>query len=266
MIIYSLSGPSGTGKSTSALQFAHEHNIQAIIDDGLFIVNGEKVAGTSAKFEKNVLKAVRRAIFDDDVHKGEILKAIQSYEVKSILIIGTSDKMTKKIAARLELDEISHYYYVQDIRTEKEIRIAKYVREVLGKHVMPVPYRQVEQNFFKRLILRGKEIFSSTQVKLGETTIVQPDFHQNSVYIARSVYLDVLEHVLEQQEQITKFEVLNLHIEGIPQMNINIYLKSPVHYYIPTYLFEVQKEIADVFFHHFGIEPEKINLQLRGIK
>ena len=115
MIIYSLSGPSGTGKSTSALQFAHEQNIQAIIDDGLFIVNGEKVAGTSAKFEKNTLKAVRRAIFDDDVHKEEILKAIQAYEVKSILIIGTSDKMTKKIAARLELGEINHFYYVQDI-------------------------------------------------------------------------------------------------------------------------------------------------------
>lgn len=266
MIIYSLSGPSGTGKSTSALQFAHEQNIQAIIDDGLFIVNGEKVAGTSAKFEKNTLKAVRRAIFDDDVHKEEILKAIQDYEVKSILIIGTSDKMTKKIAARLELGEINHFYYVQDIRTEKEIRIAKYVREVQGKHVMPVPYRQVEQNFFKRLVQRGKEIFSSTQVKLGETTIVQPDFHQNSVYIARSVYLDVLEHVLEQQSQIIKFEVLSLQIEGIPQMNINIYLKSPVQYHVPTYLYEVQKDIADVFSHQFGIEPEKINLQLRGIK
>ncbi|WP_336046622.1 ATP-binding protein [Solibacillus ferritrahens] len=266
MIIYSLSGPSGTGKSTSALQFAHEQNIQAIIDDGLFIVNGEKVAGTSAKFEKNTLKAVRRAIFDDDVHKEEILKAIQSYEVKSILIIGTSDKMTKKIAARLEIGEINHFYYVQDIRTEKEIRIAKYIREVQGKHVMPVPYKQVEQNFFKRLVQRGKEIFSSTQVKLGETTIVQPDFHQNSVYIARSVYLDVLEHVLEQQNQITKFEVPNLQIEGIPQMNINIYLRLPVHYHVPTYLYEVQKDIADVFSHQFGIEPEKINLQLRGIK
>ncbi|MBD8032789.1 ATP-binding protein [Solibacillus merdavium] len=266
MIIYSLSGPSGTGKSTSALQFAHEQNIQAIIDDGLFIVNGEKVAGTSAKFEKNTLKAVRRAIFDDDVHKEEILKAIQSYEVKSILIIGTSDKMTKKIAARLEIGEINHFYYVQDIRTEKEIRIAKYIREVQGKHVMPVPYKQVEQNFFKRLVQRGKEIFSSTQVKLGETTIVQPDFHQNSVYIARSVYLDVLEHVLEQQNQITKFEVPNLQIEGVPQMNINIYLRLPVHYHVPTYLYEVQKDIADVFSHQFGIEPEKINLQLRGIK
>ena len=31
MEIYSLSGPSGTGKSTSALEFAHQRNIEGII-------------------------------------------------------------------------------------------------------------------------------------------------------------------------------------------------------------------------------------------
>lgn len=52
MKVCSLSGPSGTGKSTSALVFAHKIGVQAIIDDGLLIVNGVKVAGISAKFEK----------------------------------------------------------------------------------------------------------------------------------------------------------------------------------------------------------------------
>ncbi|MGN7479245.1 hypothetical protein ACTHOQ_15485 [Solibacillus silvestris] len=266
MKIYSLSGPSGTGKSTSALQFAHDYEIQAIIDDGLLIINGEKAAGTSAKFEKNTLKAVRCAIFEDEVHKEEVLQAIKSHEVESILIIGTSDKMTKRIATRLQFGEIHHFYYVQNIRSEKEIRMAKYVREVQGKHVMPVPYRQVEQNFFKRLIQRGKEIFSTNQVKLGETTIVQPDFHQNSVYIARPVYLSVLDHVLQQHEMLAKFEVANLQIEGIPQMRLNLYLKSPVHYDVAHNLHKLQKNISEVFLHHFGIEPEKIDIQLKGIK
>lgn len=52
MIVHALSGASGTGKSTSAIQFAYENQIEAIIDDGLLIINGEKIAGTSAKFEK----------------------------------------------------------------------------------------------------------------------------------------------------------------------------------------------------------------------
>ncbi|MER2028314.1 MAG: hypothetical protein ABS903_04015 [Solibacillus sp.] len=266
MKIYSLSGSSGTGKSTSALQFAHDNGIEAIIDDGILIINGEKAAGTSAKFEKNTLKAVRRAILDDDIHKAEISEAISSHEVKSILLIGTSDKMTKRIAARLQLGEIDEFHYVHNIRTEKEIRIAKYVREIQGKHVMPVPYRQVEQNFFKRLIQRGKEIFSSSQVKLGETTIVQPDFHQNSVYISRNVFTDVLDHVLEKQDNLAKFEIANIQTDGVPQMTIGLYLKSPVAYVVPNFLYNLQKEIADDFSLHFGIEPETIHIQIKGIK
>ena len=62
MKVYSLSGPSGTGKSTSALAFAHKLGVEAIVDDGLLIVNGVRVAGLSAKFEKNTITAVRRAI------------------------------------------------------------------------------------------------------------------------------------------------------------------------------------------------------------
>ena len=68
MKIYSLSGPSGTGKSTIALHLLINH-IPAIIDDGLLIIEGGKVAGISAKFEKNSITAVRRAIFSDEQHK-----------------------------------------------------------------------------------------------------------------------------------------------------------------------------------------------------
>lgn len=70
MKVYSLSGPSGTGKSTSALAFAHKLGVVAIIDDGLLIINGVKVAGVSAKFEKNTITAVRRAIFTEQEHRG----------------------------------------------------------------------------------------------------------------------------------------------------------------------------------------------------
>lgn len=103
MKVYSLSGPSGTGKSTSALAFAHQLGVEAIIDDGLLIVNGVRVAGVSAKFEKNTITAVRRAIFTDEVHREAVQKALANYQVQSILLIGTSNKMTNSIAKRLAL-------------------------------------------------------------------------------------------------------------------------------------------------------------------
>ncbi len=87
--------------------------------------------------------------------------------------------MTKSIAKRLELGPISTYYYVDDVRSQKEIQKARFIRETQGKHVMPIPYRQVEQNFFKRLVQKGKEIFSPKREKIGETTIVRLIFNSN---------------------------------------------------------------------------------------
>ena len=53
MEIYALVGPSGTGKSHHATELADELQISYIIDDGLLIHNGKKLAGVSAKSEPN---------------------------------------------------------------------------------------------------------------------------------------------------------------------------------------------------------------------
>lgn len=74
-------------------------------------------------------------------------KALASYQVQSILIIGTSNKMTNSIAKQLALGPIEQYYDVGDVRSSKDIQKARFIRQTQGKHVMPIPYRQVEQNF-----------------------------------------------------------------------------------------------------------------------
>ena len=49
-------------------------------------------------------------------------------------------------------------------------------------------------------------------------------------------------------------------------MTIGVYLKSPVSYEVPSYIYELQKEIAEEFSLHFGIEPETIHVQIKGMK
>ena len=93
----------GLAKAQVRLTFAHQKKIPAIIDDGLLILNGQKIAGTSAKFEKNSITAVKRATFFDELHKKEVQEALKIYVINKILIIGTSDKMTRLIANRLEI-------------------------------------------------------------------------------------------------------------------------------------------------------------------
>ena len=265
MEVYSLSGPSGTGKSTSALEFAHKHEIDGIIDDGLLIVNGQKIAGTSAKFEKNTLTAVRRAIFQDEEHCNAVINALKEANIKSLLIIGTSDKMTKQIAARLQVAPIQHFHYVTDIRTPKEIQLAKFIRETQGKHVMPIPHVQVEQNFFKRFIQKGREIFFNKK-KIGETTIVRPDFHQETIEISKTVYMQVLTHELNNSELITRYDVVSLAVDALPTMTIALYLKAPVTYDVREEVRGIQQQIVQAFVQHFGVEPEYINIIVKGIK
>ena len=80
MEVFGFIGASGTGKSHHALVVAYDHDIQAIIDDGLLIDHNRIVAGRSAKEETNRLKAVRRAIFNkpEDVAR---LKEGSTYNV-----------------------------------------------------------------------------------------------------------------------------------------------------------------------------------------
>lgn len=55
--------------------------------------------------------------------------------------------MADKIAARLELPEISERIYIEDITTDDERKIAQKQRLVEGKHVIPVPTLQLKRDF-----------------------------------------------------------------------------------------------------------------------
>lgn len=265
MKVLSLSGPSGTGKSTSALEFAYKNGIEAIIDDGLLIRNGEKLAGTSAKFEKNALTAVRRAVFEDDAHRNEVKQAIRDHHIQAILLIGTSDKMTKRIAEALELGPIQQFHYIEEIRTKQEIELARFVRQTQGKHVMPIPVRQVEQNFFKRLIQRGREIFFNA-TKIGEITIVRPDYHSEVVDIHKNAYLQLVMFEAKKDAIVAKVEAVKIEQDVMPLIKLTIILKAPVNYHIPTELKRLQQSINNSFQFHFGIAPDRIHVFVKGIR
>lgn len=266
MEVFSLSGASGTGKSTSALAFAHKHRIPALIDDGLLIFNGQRIAGTSAKFEKNALTAVKRATFFDEDHLKEVQMAISNYYIDRILIIGTSDKMTRLIAERLNLGNIKHYYYVEDIRTSSEIKLAQFIRKTEGKHIIPIPYKQVDQNFFKKLIQRGVDIFSSKKERIGENTIVHPDFHRGSIKIHKKVFQNMIEIICSQYPLIEECRSVEFHLQGLPILRASIAIKYPFGGNIIEMIEEIQKDIRYHFQQNLNIELYSVNLTIHIAK
>ena len=133
--VYALVGRSGTGKSFRAPALAAKYRIPLIIDDGLLIRGDKIVAGRSAKQENNFLTAVKCAVFQNSDHREEVIRALDREDFHKILIIGTSENMTSKIAAVLNLPEPKKIIHIEDIATKEEIETAMKIRFVEGKHV-----------------------------------------------------------------------------------------------------------------------------------
>ena len=147
MKVYALVGKSGTGKSYQAVNLCKELNIEAIIDDGLFIEGNDVVAGISAKRQATMIGAIKTALFTTDEHKETVVAKIKEVNPKSILVLGTSDEMVNRIVARLELPEIQKRIRIEQITTEKEREEARHQRHDFGKHVIPVPTFQLKRDF-----------------------------------------------------------------------------------------------------------------------
>ncbi|ABR47039.1 conserved hypothetical protein [Alkaliphilus metalliredigens QYMF] len=179
MEVIVLVGSSGTGKSYRAIHLAKEKKINYIIDDGLLISGNKVLGGFSAKRERSRLAAIKRALFLDEKHRDEIIKIIKKEQPKSILILGTSDKMVEAIVKTLSFGTIKERVYIHDISTEEEIKIAIKHRKYEGKHVIPAPTFEIKKHF-SGYFLNPLKVFRNfgkeEQQELEEKSVVRPTF------------------------------------------------------------------------------------------
>ncbi|PKM86264.1 MAG: hypothetical protein CVU87_12650 [Firmicutes bacterium HGW-Firmicutes-12] len=179
MEVYALVGSSGTGKSHRAIIVAYEHDINTVIDDGLLIKEGCKLAGRSAKREATALKAVKRAIFLDQEHATEVIKCLAKEKPDRILVLGTSLRMVQRITDTLALPRPIKVINIEDVATDKEIKLAQNLRETHGMHVIPVPTIEIKKDFPGYLVdplkyfLRKK---NESRRTIGEKSIIRPKF------------------------------------------------------------------------------------------
>ncbi|MCM3760099.1 isopentenyl transferase family protein [Alkalihalobacillus oceani] len=265
MELYALYGKSGTGKSTSALSFAYSHGITTIIDDGLLIHNGRKAAGTSAKYEKTYITAVKRAIFFYDDHARDVQEALRTLAINKLLIIGTSIKMVNRIADRLGLGTIDHYFSVEDVRSSKEIKMALYTRQMQEKHVIPLPYKEVEQNIFKRIMQRGKKIFFQQRKLIGETTIIQPNFQDGMIHIDDQVFKQIISKSCESLDVVKKCSQVEIHIEHLPCIKVHLILHYSAVTPLSSTIAAVQQTVFNDFLYYFQIEPAAIDVHIKQL-
>ena len=186
MKVYALVGKSGTGKSYQAVNICREKNIKSIIDDGLFIVGNEILAGVSAKRQTTKVGAVKIALFTDEDHRDSVMSKINEASPDNILILGTSEGMVNRIASRLNLPKIENIIYIESITSENERETARKQRHELGKHVIPVPTFQIKREFSGYFvdplrIFKGRG--KSGKGGFAEKSVVRPTYSYMGDYI-----------------------------------------------------------------------------------
>lgn len=194
MNTYALVGPAGTGKSHHAMEVADQMGIDYIIDDGLLIYQGKRLAGSSAKAESTMVAAVKRAIFFDPDHAKSVREALEKEKPKDVLILGTSEHMIDRIVAALHLPALKSLLFISDVISDDEMATARAMR-AQGRHVIPLPAIEVRKDlpniwidpivgFFKR---KGKD---------HKKTIIRPVFSNlGRVVISEQVVVQLVDHV-----------------------------------------------------------------------
>ena len=229
--VYAFVGPSGTGKSYRAQMVAGAYSIKFIIDDGLLVKENAIVAGQSAKKAPTKIETIKKALFNDANQKAEMQEAIIKLNPKSILILGTSDKMVKTIAENLGLPPIKKTIYITDVATEEEIENARRIRTTEGKHVIPVPTFELKKDF-SGYLLDPLQIFKSQGLNgnpyIAEKSIIRPTFNYiGNFTISDNVFKQIIEVQAKDIKSISK--IIRIRVNKSEE-GPNVYIEVEIVY------------------------------------
>jgi uncharacterized alkaline shock family protein YloU/adenylate kinase family enzyme len=266
MQIFALYGSAGTGKSTSALELAHRLNIDAIIDDGILIYQGRKLAGTSAKYEKTRIQAVKRAIFHYADHAEEVRRALRERNVQRLLILGTSKRMIQRIVEALQLPDRLEYIPIETIKPPREIEAARYIRQTQGKHVIPIPRVEVEKDFLQRLIASAQQIFSPKKEVIGETTVVHPPFTGGRIQIHPQVLRKIVHLTCSRFSAVSHVHKTVYTFDDLPRLQVSLSLRVPFGTKIPPLARNIQRALHEETSYCLNIAPASIDVQIVSLQ
>lgn len=266
MEVFALVGPSGTGKSHNAMLVASEKGIDTIIDDGLLIKDGKKLAGFSAKRELTSIQAVKRAIFMDSDHAQEVKDQLQGIKPDKILILGTSVKMVEKIAKTLDLPTPKNLIFIEDISSEIQIKKAQKMRAEFGKHVIPVPTIEIKKDFPNYLIDPLQFFFKKKGLKkVGEKSIVRPRFNMLGKLLISENVIEQLTKACAQDfkdiKQVLKVHV-NLSEEGVA---IQVDIKVSYGINLKQIAFKYQEAVIKLIEHLTGLYVLSVDVKIKAL-
>lgn len=271
--VFALVGKSGTGKSFRAKLVADKFGIHYIIDDGLLIKDNAIITGRSAKKEKNYVGAIRTALFDDEVHRKQLLEAFNKEKPSKVLLIGTSEKMVAKMSVRLELPPIDRMILIEEIASKEEIERAITSRNE-GKHVIPVPAIEVEQDYSHILIDSIKIWFRTgfmgrKKSQVVEKSVVRPDFDNRTgghVGISEAALSQMVLHCIDEFNCDLEIHKIRVKRKGRESWSLKVLFQAEYGHILSEEMHNLRKYIVEKIERFTGIMLEDVTLTIDKIK
>lgn len=244
-------GASGTGKSHRAAMVARKNGADAIIDDGLLISGNRVIAGTSAKKAPTRLASVRHALFIDKEEARVVSRAILENKLNCVMILGTSDGMVHRIAQALDLPPVERIVRIEDFATPEEITAAQNMRQVEGKHVIPVPEFEIKKDF-SGYFMHPMRLFRKSLGDSGDLdedkTIVRPTFSYLGEYtISDNVIISIARYEAMKNRAVFRINSVNVRSTSHgAHLDVSLSLSYGVN--IPKVCQSVQQQIR------YGVE------------
>ncbi len=268
--VFALVGKSGSGKSFRARLVMEKNGIDLLIDDGLLIENQKIVAGKSAKKEQAYLAAVRTALFTEKAHRREVQHAIEKSRFKRILVLGTSERMVRKICVALQLPEPKRIIMIEEIATADEIETAINHRTTYGRHVIPVPSIEVKRNYprimgdsVKVIWKRGLGLLRAD--KTYEKTVVRPAFStKGAVQISEAALTQMIMHCVDEFTPGIIISRLNIKYDH-RGYRIDVHVQVPYRLELKGSIYSLQQYIVEHVERFAGIVIDELNIVIDNV-
>ena len=259
-------GASGTGKSHRAQEAAKLCGADAIIDDGLLISDRRVIAGVSAKKAPTKLASVRQALFFDKARADEVRGAIGTFSPECIMILGTSENMTRRIASALGLGAPERYIYVEEIASPEQIETARHIREKEGKHVIPVPEFEIKSDFSGYFLHPLRFFKKGTPPDAAEEkTIVRPTFSYLGDYtISDNVIISAVRYEAMKEPSVHKVTDVGIRTSD-HGAHLDVTVIMNMCESIPNECIKIQHRIREGIERNTAINVRRVHIYVKSL-
>jgi uncharacterized alkaline shock family protein YloU len=212
-----------------------------------------------------VLAAIGTALFADKAHAERVREALNKQSFKRILVIGTSEKMVRKIAKRLELPHPSKIVHIEDVATRDEIAAAIHSRSTEGKHIIPVPSLEIRRSY-PHIFLDSMKIFFKRRfhpIRAGnilDKAVVRPEYSKRGrVTISEAALTQMVLHCVQEFDSAVRVEKVIVHKES-HDYSMEIVLAVPYKGQAAAPLYQLQEYIARNVESFSGIILKEVNI------